>query len=475
MFFLSVLSVFYTVAQPAKTAKPNIIFILADDLGYGDIEPYGQAKIKTPNLETLANEGMKYTQFYAGTAVCAPSRSSLMTGQHTGHTYIRGNKEVSPEGQEPLPASTFTVAMAMKQAGYATGMFGKWGLGPVGSSGDPLKHGFDRFYGYNCQLLAHRYYPTHLWDNETRVDLTANKNLEQAVTYAPELIQRKALDFIEENKAKPFMLFLTYTLPHAELLEPNDSIFKQYKGTFPEKPYKGNDYGTRANKGGYASQPYPHATFATMVSRLDEYVGQVMNKLKSLGIDNNTLIIFTSDNGPHKEGGADPDFFNSGGGLRGYKRDLYEGGIRVPFIAWWPAKIKAGTTSDFAGAFWDVLPTFANIGGAQIPGNVDGISFLPSLVQKKQRDHKYLYWEFHEEGGKQAVRKGKWKLVKLNVFDKSKTTTELYDLSKDPGEENNIASSHQSVVKKLLKLIDESHTESAIFPFRINNGVVGID
>jgi arylsulfatase A len=449
--------------SPAK--KPNIIFILADDLGYGDIGPYGQTKIKTPHLDQLAAEGMKYTQFYAGTSVCAPSRSSLMTGLHTGHTYIRGNKEVQPEGQQPIPDSAITVGEVMKQAGYATGIFGKWGLGPVGSEGDPLKQGFDRFYGYNCQLLAHRYYPTHIWDNDTRVDLDGNDNLLQAKTYAPEMIQQKALQFLDDNKSKPFMLFLTYTLPHAELLAPDDSIFLEYKGKFDEKPYKGNDYGAKANKGGYASQQYPHAMFAAMVTRLDMYVGQVMNKLKTLGIDDNTLVIFTSDNGPHLEGGADPGFFNSGGGLRGYKRDLYEGGVREPFIARWPGKVKAGSVNDYAGAFWDVLPTFAQIAGVQAPANTDGISFLPSLLQKKQKQHDYLYFEFHENGGTQSVRKGKWKAVRLNVFDKNKTTVELYDLSKDLSEKNNIASSNPAKVQELTKLMDQSHVESSIFPF----------
>ncbi|MFT3933936.1 MAG: arylsulfatase [Chitinophagaceae bacterium] len=414
-----------------QSTKPNIIFILADDLGYGDITPYGQTKIKTPNLEKLTSEGMKFTQFYAGTSVCAPSRASLMTGLHTGHTYIRGNKEIIPEGQEPLPDNAYTLGELLHQAGYTSGVFGKWGLGPVSSSGDPLKHGFDAFYGTNCQSLAHRYYPTHLWDNETRVDLPGNNDLAQPTTYAPELIQQKALQFIENNKAKPFALFLTYTLPHAELLVPDDSIFNLYKNTFPEKPYKGNDYGPMANKGGYTSQLYPHATFAAMVTRLDKYVGEVMSKLKALGIDDNTLVIFTSDNGPHLEGGADPEFFNSGGGLRGHKRDLYEGGMREPFIARWPGKIKAGSTNDYAGAFWDVMPTFAAITGAQLQKPTDGISFLPTLTGKKQKQHDYLYWEFHENGGTQAIRKGKWKIIRLNVFDASKTTVELYDLSTD--------------------------------------------
>lgn len=465
LFVVASLCSFSSFAQQ-KREKPNIIFILADDLGYGDIAPYGQTKIRTPNLTKMAEEGMKYTQFYAGTSVCAPSRSSLMTGLHTGHTFIRGNKEVKPEGQQPIPASAFTIGELVKQAGYTTGVFGKWGLGPVGSEGDPLKHGIDNFYGTNCQLLAHRYYPTHLWENETRIDLKGNENLAQPTTYAPELIHQKALQFIDDNKAKPFVLFLTYTLPHAELLVPDDSIFLSYKNTFPEKPYKGNDYGPVANKGGYTSQAYPHATFAAMVTRLDLYVGQVFQKLKALGIDDNTLVIFTSDNGPHVEGGADPTFFNSGGGLRGVKRDLYEGGMREPFIVRWPGKVKPGTTNNYIGAFWDVMPTFAQITGAPMTKPTDGISFLPSMTGKKQKQHDYLYWEFHENGGTQAVRKGNWKAVRLHVFDKSKTTVELYDLSKDPAEQNNIAAAQPKLVKALTKLMDESHVESAIFPFK---------
>lgn len=448
-----------------RRVKPNVIVILADDLGYGDTEPYGQTKIRTLNISRLANEGMRFTQFYAGTSVCAPSRSSFMTGLHTGHTYIRGNKEVEPEGQQPIPDSAITIGEVAKQAGYVTGIFGKWGLGPVGSEGDPLKQGFDRFYGYNCQLLAHRYYPVHLWDNDIKLRLEGNDQLLHPQTYAPELIQREAMKFLEEHKAQPFMLLLTYTLPHAELLMPEDSIFESYKGAFPERPYKGNDYGGNALKGGYASQQYPHAAFASMVTRLDLYIGQVMNKLKELDLDENTLVIFTSDNGPHLEGGADPAFFNSGGGLRGYKRDLYEGGIRVPFIVRWPGKIKARTVSDHQGAFWDVLATFSEITKAPVPMHTDGISFLPSLLQKKQQKHASLYFEFHENGGTQAIRRGNWKLVKSRVLDTAKTKVELFDLAKDPYEEKDLAPQNPEKVKVLLKEIERSHKESSVFPF----------
>ncbi|MDI3319256.1 arylsulfatase [Pinibacter soli] len=463
---LSALVIFFSqIGVAQQNRKPNIVFILADDLGYGDIQPYGQKLIQTPNLNILAKEGMKYTQFYAGTSVCAPSRSSLMTGQHTGHTPIRGNKEVLPEGQVPIPDSTVTIAEIMKKAGYSTGLFGKWGLGFPGSDGDPVKQGFDKFYGFNCQAEAHRYYPTHLWDNTTRVDLEGNDSLLKTVTYAPELIQQKALQFIDDNKSKPFVLFLTYTLPHAELLVPDDSLFQVYKGRFTETPYRGIDYGNKAKRSGYTSQQYPRATFAAMVTRLDMYVGQVMNKLKALGLDDNTLIIFTSDNGPHIEGGADPKFFNSSGGLRGEKRDLYEGGIREPFIVKWKGKVKAGSTNNYAGGFWDVMPTLAQIANEPVPTYIDGISFLPSMTGKKQASHDYLYWEFHESGGRQAVRFDQWKCVRLNVDDPSKTTVELYNLDNDKEEKNNVAGQHKDIKDKAIRLMNQAHSKSNEFPF----------
>jgi arylsulfatase A-like enzyme len=450
----------------AQEKKPNIIFILADDLGYGDVGFNGQRLINTPNLDRLAKEGIRFNQFYAGTAVCAPSRSSLMSGQHTGHTFIRGNLGVEPEGQYPIPDSVETIAETLKKAGYQTGAFGKWGLGPVGSEGDPNKQGFDRFYGYNCQSLAHRYYPTHLWDNSEKVVLTENGDLEYHKQYAPDLIQKQALGFIEEHKDRPFFLFLPYILPHAELLVPDDSIFQYYKGKFEEKPFKGFDYGKGAKSGGYASQQYPHATFAAMVARLDLYVGQIEEKLRSLGLDENTLIIFTSDNGPHKEGGADPNFFQSSGGLRGIKRDLYEGGIRVPFVAKWPKAIRVGQQSEFIGAFWDIFPTFAELGGAATAASTDGISFVNTLKgQGTQKQHEYLYWEFHEQGSKQAVRYGKWKGVRLNVKADGSALIELYDLSVDRAEKNNIASQHPEIVKKIAGFMQEAHTDNPIFPW----------
>ncbi|QHV96158.1 arylsulfatase [Spirosoma endbachense] len=447
--------------------RPNIIFILADDLGYGDVGINGQKLIKTPHIDRLAKEGMQFTQFYAGTSVCAPSRSSLMTGQHTGHTYIRGNKGVDPEGQEPIADSVVTVAEILQQAGYTTAAFGKWGLGPVGSEGDPNKQGFNRFYGYNCQSLAHRAYPNHLWDNARKIVLESNQNLRQTNEYAPDLIQKQALNFLDaQDKSKPFFLFLPYILPHAELAVPDDSIFAQYKGKFAEKPFKGADYGPNAKDGGYTSQAYPHAAFAAMVTRLDLYVGQLMAKLKASGLDQNTLVIFSSDNGPHIEGGGDPTFFTSSGGFRGVKRDLYEGGIREPFVARWPGVIKPGTKSDYIGAFWDLMPTFAELAGAKAPARIDGLSFVPSLTGKgTQKKHDYLYWEFHEGGGKQAVRQGNWKAVRLQVAKDPNGPVELYDLTKDPAETRNLAAQFPDKAKQLAQLMNASHVESAIFPF----------
>ncbi|MGV3558928.1 arylsulfatase [Larkinella arboricola] len=451
----------------ATAQRPNIIFILADDLGYGDIGVNGQKLIKTPNIDRLAAEGVRFTQFYAGTSVCAPSRSSLMTGHHTGHTYIRGNKSVEPEGQQPIADSVVTMGEILQKAGYTTAAFGKWGLGPVGSEGDPNKQGFDRFYGYNCQSLAHRYYPNHLWNNSEKIVLEENKNLLHAKQYAPDLIQQQALNFVQaSDPQKPFFLFLPYILPHAELLVPNDSIFQYYKGKFAEKPFKGDDYGPNARDGGYASQEFPHTAFAAMVTRLDLYVGQILAALKARGLDQNTLIIFSSDNGPHLEGGADPKFFNSGGGFRGFKRDLYEGGIREPMIARWPGAIKAGTQNDYIGAFWDLLPTFAELAGTKAPAALDGISFVPALTGKgTQKKHDYLYWEFHEQGGKQAIRQGNWKAVRLNAATNPNGPVELYDLSKDPAETTNLAAKNPAKAAELGRLMNQSHVPSALFPF----------
>ncbi|QEC54255.1 arylsulfatase [Anseongella ginsenosidimutans] len=450
--------------RKAEESPPNIIFIMADDLGYGDLGCYGQELIRTPYLDKMAQEGMRFTRFYAGTTVCAPSRSSLLTGQHTGHTPIRGNKEIQPEGQWPLPDSAVTIAEVLKRAGYVTGNFGKWGLGFVGSPGDPLNQGFDTFFGYNCQRQSHNYYPDHLWRDTQRVEYPNSAT--EPVEYVVQDIHDEALGFISENKDEPFFLYLSYTLPHAALqTAPSDTIFESYKKKFGEEPQRVPD---EWNGKGYAPQAYPKAAYAAMVSRLDRYVGQVLSQLRELGLDKNTLVIFTSDNGPHREGGNDPSFFNSNGGFRGIKRDLYEGGIRVPMIAWWPGRIKAGSVNKQAGAFWDFLPTFASLSGAELPEEqTDGLSLAPALFGNtaEQQQHSYLYWEFHEGGGKQAVSMDHWKGVRLNVNKGLETPIELYDLETDPGETNNIAEDHPEIVSRIAAIMEEAHTPSPDFPF----------
>ncbi len=456
----------YSQSQAFAAERPNIVYILADDLGYGDLGCYGQKDIRTPHLDQMAREGMRFTQHYAGSPVCAPSRSCLMTGQHTGHTPIRGNKEVRPEGQWPLPADAVTLAEVLKKAGYVTGAFGKWGLGYPGSEGDPINQGFDEFFGYNCQRLAHSQYPYHLWHNKTKVMLRGNEDHKNQ-QYAPDLIQKQALAFIESNKDRPFFLYVPCTLPHAELLVPEDEIVKSYRGRWPEKPYKGVDSGPRYKLGPYASCPTPKANYAAMVTRLDMYVGQIRAKLKELGLERNTLIIFSSDNGPHAEGGANPAYFKSNDGLRGKKRDVYEGGIRVPMIACWPGKIAPGTVSDHVSAFWDVLPTLAELVGVEPPKNIDGISFLPTLLghPEQQRQHKYLYWEFYEGGGKQAVRLGDWKGVRLHVARNPNGPIELYNLKNDLHEDHNVAAEHPEVVSQIERIMKEAHVDSPIFKF----------
>ncbi|QNF35654.1 arylsulfatase [Adhaeribacter swui] len=456
-FFLIVLGAFTSFAQN----KPNVVFILADDLGYGDIGVFGQKLIKTPNIDKLAANGIRFTQFYAGTSVCAPSRAALLTGKHTGHTPVRGNYEIQPEGQFPLADSVFTTAELFRKAGYATGLFGKWGLGFPGSPGEPNKQGFNQFYGYNCQRQSHNFFPSHLWHNQQRVNLTNTPTVQPQ--YAPELIQEKALAFLAANSKKPFFLYLAYTLPHAALQLPaDDKNLKFYKKQFNEQP---QTVPATWNGVGYQPQAYPRATYAAMVTRLDDYVGQVVSQLKTLGLDKNTLIVFTSDNGPHREGGNQLEYFNSSGGFRGIKRDLYEGGIRVPMIVSWPAVIKQARQSDFVGAAWDFMPTFAQLVNQPLPKNLDGISILPTIRnQGKQTAHEFLYWEFHEDGGRQAVRLGNWKGVRLNVKKDRNGPIQLFNLANDPGEKNDISAAHPEIVKQIANLMAREHVPNKDFP-----------
>jgi len=449
-----------------KPATPNVIYILADDLGYGDLGSYGQDKFATPHLDQLARDGIRFTRHYSGSTVCAPSRSVLMTGLHTGHTPVRGNQEVKPEGQWPLPASALTLAEGLKDAGYVTGAFGKWGLGYPGSEGDPVNQGFDLFFGYNCQRYAHRYYPEYLWNNAEKIYLEGN-DWTNTQTYAPDVIQEKALDFIRNNRDTTFFAFLPIVIPHAELIVPDDDLYRQSLGKYPETPYVGRpgaDYGQDLVISMYCSQENPHATFAAMVLRIDQYVGEIVKELEELGLTDNTIIMFTSDNGPHMEGGADPDFFNSNGGLRGYKRDLFEGGIRVPFIVSWPGTIEKARLSDHPSAFWDILPTLAELTGFEY-GETDGISFLPELMGEEQPKHEFLYWEFHERGGKQAILKEEWKAVRLNVGNDPNGALELYNLENDPFEKQNVADRHPELVENFARLMEEEREPSAKFNF----------
>ena len=456
-------------AEKNKDKKPNIVFILADDLGYGDLSCFGQEKFETPNIDRLAQSGMRFTQCYSGTTVSAPSRSCLLTGTHSGHTPVRGNLELDPEGQFPLPADARTIFEVMKGAGYQTSAFGKWGLGYIGSTGDPKNQGCDTFYGYNCQLLAHSYYPDHLWDNDKRIELKDNVLEVQygKGTYSQDLIHGKALDYLDRmNPDEPFFMWYPTIIPHAELIVPEDSIIKKFRGQYPETPYHGVEPGNPAfRKGGYCSQFYPHATFAAMVYRLDVYVGQIVQKLKDKGLYDNTIIIFASDNGPHKEGGADPDFFNSNGIYRGYKRDLYEGGIRVPMIISWPGHVQPGTETDFMCSFWDVMPTFEEILNPKAKQKeMDGVSMLPLLENRKgQKQHEFLYFEFQELNGRQAVRKGPWKLVHMNIRS-DKPYFELYNLAADPSERHNVLNQFPHKVSELKDIMVREHRPDSAWP-----------
>jgi len=455
----------------SKNLKPNIIYILADDLGYGDLSLTGQVKFSTPNIDKLSRDGIFFTQHYSGSTVCAPSRSSLMTGQHTGHTFIRGNKEVQPEGQYPLDSSIVTVAELLKSGGYVTGAFGKWGLGYPSSEGEPNNQGFDEFYGFNCQRFGHNYYPPHLWHNQTKEVLKENQG-QNIEIYAPDIIHEQAISFLEKNKDTTFFMYYPSIIPHAELLAP-EKYMEKYRGKLlPEKKYKGVDNNyveLKENKyqkdGGYSAQAEPHATFAAMIHLLDQQVGEIRKTVEELGIAENTIIIFTSDNGPHQEGGADPIYFNSNSRFKGYKRDLYEGGIRVPLIAYWPENIKANSTSNHISAFWDFLPTACEIAQIKTPQKIDGISFLPELIGGKQQKHDYLYWEFMEQGGKQAVRFGDWKGIRLNMSNMAKAPIELYNLNSDVAEQNNIAAENPEIVEKIVEIMEREHTYSEEFSF----------
>lgn len=472
------------LAQGA-TRPPNIVFLLADDLGYGDLGCFGQQKIRTPRLDRLAAEGMRLIQHYSGNAVCAPSRCVLMTGKHPGHAWVRDNRELKPEGQFPLPAGTVTLPRLLQQRGYATGAFGKWGLGGPGSSGEPLRQGFDRFFGYNCQRLAHNYYPTNLWDNDRRVpldnpDFSPHQKLADRADpaaaasydsfhgnqYAPDVILEQALQFVRDHRDRPFFLFFPTTVPHLALQVPEDSL-AEYLGQWPEKPYDG----TRS----YLPHRAPRAAYAAMVSRLDRSVGRIVDLVASLGLDERTIFVFSSDNGPLYDqlGGTDTDFFRSAGAWRGRKGSLYEGGVRVPTIVRWTGHIRPRTVSGRVTGFEDWLPTLLELIGAKAltPAGIDGISFAPTLWGKPQEPRPFLYREFPGYGGQQSVRLGDWKAVRQGLNPATNRVsitirTELYDLRVDPGESRDLAAAHPDVLSQLERLMREQHVPSAEFPIR---------
>jgi arylsulfatase A-like enzyme len=484
-------------AIKAADDAPNIVYILADDLGYAELGCYGQDKIKTPHIDRLAAEGMRFMQHYCGNAVCAPSRCVLMTGKHPGHAHVRNNRQgrlpaeirekygMAFTGQEPIPDAEVTIGEMLKQKGYATAAVGKWGLGHFGTTGDPNRQGFDLFFGYNCQAHAHSYYPAYLWNNGRKVMLDNDPPVPghaslapgadpndaasyapfKGTDYAPDRMIDAALQFVRENKDGPFFLYVPSTIPHVALHIPDEEL-KPYLGKWDEKPF--------VRDGGYGYTPHqtPRAAYAAMISRLDSNVGRIMALLKELGLDQNTLVMFSSDNGTtHLDQEVDYEFFDSVGPLRGLKGSLYEGGIRVPMIARWPGKIEPNSTSDHISAFCDVLPTIAEIAGAQSPEGIDGVSFAPTLLgrpeQQKQPEH--LYWEFGGYGGQQAVRMGKWKAVRQNILRRGNPdplNIELYDLDADIGESRDVAADNPDVVARMRKIMQTDRVPSEVFPMK---------
>ena len=457
---------------------PNIIYMLADDLGYGELGSYGQSLIRTPHLDALAAEGIRLTQHYSGSPVCAPSRGTLMTGLHTGHGQIRDNLEVGgypdPDelGQMPLDSGTYTIGTMLKEAGYVTGAIGKWGLGGRESLGQPRYQGFDYFFGYLDQQLAHNYYPTHLWRNGERIELDneyfsphqrfagddptdpAEYDRYQGNEYSLDVMADDAIRFLDDHRDEPFFLYLPFTIPHLALQVPDSSLV-EYEGVFDEEPYLGDR--------SYLPHDRPLSAYAAMITRMDAHIGRILARLDELGLAENTLVIFTSDNGATYTGGVDAAYFESTGGLRGLKGSVYEGGVRVPFIARWPGRIEPGAVSDHVSAFWDMMPTFADVAGVAAPDGIDGLSMLPSLVgEGDQPEHDHLYWEYHGLwNGAQAVRMGRWKGVRLGGHDDVDAPIELYDLEEDPAETEDLAGRHPDVVER-IRAIMFSRTEAVL-------------
>ncbi len=497
LLFLGLMMVFFSCQKTKKedSRPPNIIYILADDLGYNELGCYGQEKIETPNIDKLAESGMRFTQHYTGAPVCAPARCNLLTGLHPGHAFVRGNHEWNErgdvwsynamiqdstlEGQYPLPDTTITIAKLLQSGGYATAMVGKWGLGAPHTNSIPNKMGFDYFCGYNCQRIAHTYYPLFLYENEHRLYLNNDTikphiGLEENANpldinsyskftltdYAPDIMHAKALSFIDKNKNKPFFLYYATPIPHLPLQAPKEWVDYYTKKFGDEEPLVNASY--------YPNR-YPHATYAAMISYLDEQVGELVHKLKELEIYENTLIIFTSDNGPTYID-ADAEWFKSAepfqstnGRTKGY---VYEGGIRIPMIASWPLKIQAATESNHISAFWDVMPTLCEVANTDLPKYTDGISFLPTLEGEKQKKHPFLYWEFAGYHGQQAVRMGKWKAIRKNI-KKGNLTIELYNLEKDIKEENDVAEQHPEIIKKMEDIMKNEHQPATLERFKM--------
>ncbi|QDU73476.1 Arylsulfatase [Bremerella volcania] len=475
MLGLSGLLAMASVSDAAERA-PNIVFILADDLGYSELGSYGQQKIKTPNLDQLAKEGMRFTDFYCGNAVCAPSRCVMLTGKHGGHAYIRDNGDpgqMLPEtkalgaefpGQNPIPDEEVTIAEMLKQKGYATAAIGKWGLGHFGTTGDPNKQGFDLFYGFNCQRHAHNHYPKYLWRNREKEVQPGNDRTLHGETYSQSQFRDVAIEFIEANADRPFFLYLPFAVPHLSIQVPNEDL-DEYADM------KEDDY----EHHGYLKHPKPHAGYAAMITHMDRDIGAILDTIEKKGLTDNTVVMFSSDNGPTYDrlGGSDSDFFASAGGFKGLKGSLYEGGIRVPLIVKWPGHVKPDTVSHHLAAFYDLMPTFADIADVKAPEGIDGISFLPELLGKEQKEHEYLYWEFRAYGGQQAVRMGDWKAIRQNMMRPKVANAgklELYNLKSDPGESKDVAAENPAMVAKAEAAMKEAHTPSELFRIPMLDG-----
>lgn len=474
----------------AAAPKPNIVFIVADDLGFSELGCYGQKKIKTPRLDRLAAQGMRFTSHYSGNAVCAPSRCVLLTGKHPGHAFVRDNKSVQPEGQQPIPATELTLAERLARAGYATGAFGKWGLGPTDSEGDPNEQGFDRFFGYNCQAHAHSYYPATLWSDKKKVRLRNDPpvpghaalpegsdpgdprsyDIFKGRDYAPDRINEQALDFIRRHQDRPFFLYYPTIIPHVALHVPDEELEPYLAEGWNDPPFE------RSAGYGYTPHFRPRAAYAAMISRLDKYIGRVLDHLQDLGLEDNTIVVFTSDNGTtHLKDEVDYEFFESVKPLRGLKGSLYEGGVRVPLIVRWPGRIEAGSISDFRSGFEDWIPTLLELVGADVErfGDLDGISIAPTLLGKNQPQRPFLYREFTGYGGQQAVWVGPWKGIRRNMLSQSNPDPlkiELYHLQSDIGETTDVAESYPEVVARMRQLMAAQHTPSALFPFPVIDG-----